>query len=136
MTWRESDIRSMLHSGAMTGVIATRHRPGAPTALDGFILYRTMADEAEILSIAVRHSTRRQGVASLLLTRAINTLRSTDVENVFLEVSETNRAALGLYRRFGFEKIGIRHNYYSTKHRKNHNALVFRMTLSSNRRRA
>lgn len=135
LSWREEDIGSMLRSGDIGGYKATRHRIGTPILFAGAILFRVMADEGEILSLSVRHSERRRGIGGALMRKALNAMKSKGAEKVFLEVSETNRAARALYRRFGFEKVGVRYNYYSTKHRQSHNALVFRLELSSRQHR-
>lgn len=130
MSWREKDVCGMLRAGEMRGYKATRRAQGAPILFVGAILFRTMADEGEILSLLVRNSARRRGIASALMTRALDTMKREGVVSVFLEVSETNRAARALYRRFGFEKVGVRYNYYSTKHQESHNALVLRLKIS------
>ena len=130
MSWREEDIGSMLRSGEISGYAATRHGRGAPILFIGAILFRTMADEGEILSLAVRRSERRRGIASALMSSALRAMKLGGAEKIFLEVSEANRAARALYQRFGFEKVGVRYNYYSTKHQKSHNALVFRLEFS------
>jgi len=131
MSWREEDIHSMLRAGDLRGYAVTRHRPGAPILFVGAILFRTVADEGEILSLSVRRAARRRGIASTLMTTTLNSMKCVAVKNVFLEVSETNRTARAFYRRFGFKKVGVRHNYYSTKQGKIHNALVFRLEISS-----
>jgi len=135
MSWREKDICTMLRDGDLSGYKATRQAPGAPDLFVGAILFRTMADEGEVLSLSVRRSVRRQGIASALIAKTLISMKLAGVKSVFLEVSETNRAARALYQRYGFEKVGVRHNYYSTKHRKHHNALVLRLKLSSCRRK-
>ncbi len=131
MTWSESGIRDMLRTGAIQGFIAYRQIPGAPLTLLGFILFRIMADESEILSLAVRRDFRRIGIASELLKRTLIFLKSRRVSSTFLEVSEANRAAIHFYKYTGFEKIGTRHNYYATAERKNYNALVLRLSIMS-----
>ncbi len=75
----------------------------------GFCSWRRIAPgEAEILNIAVDPAFRRRGVASALLDALGAQAQST----VFLEVAEPNTAAIALYRRHGWEPIGIRVGYY------------------------
>lgn len=78
----------------------------------GFILTRTTADEAEILTIGVRPSQRRQGLARQLVEQAVVLTASLGAERMFLEVSENNLPAIGLYTDCGFERVGLRKNYY------------------------
>ena len=75
----------------------------------GFCAWRQSApDEAELLNLAVRPANRRTGVASALLHALEATARGT----VFLEVSEHNAPAIALYRRHGWQQIGLRKGYY------------------------
>jgi [ribosomal protein S18]-alanine N-acetyltransferase len=76
----------------------------------GFCSWRqTIADEAEILNIAVDPSYRRRGVGSALLNAVCDQANGT----IFLEVAEDNTAAMALYRKLGFEPSGIRLGYYA-----------------------
>jgi putative acetyltransferase len=49
---------------------------------------------------------RGRGVGSALMTEAVRWARETKVEKLALSVYPDNEAALGLYRRFGFEEEG------------------------------
>lgn len=82
-------------------------------ACEAFLIVRIAADEAEILTIAVAPERRRQGLARRLLTGAAAELRSRGVQRLFLEVDDTNLAALALYRDLGAERIGHRPAYYA-----------------------
>lgn len=76
----------------------------------GHLLLQQVADECEVLSVAVVPSSRRQGVARSLLNSAFTALKPKDV---FLEVRATNAAAIGLYEGLGFRAVGRRRRYYS-----------------------
>jgi [ribosomal protein S18]-alanine N-acetyltransferase len=75
-----------------------------------------LADEAHIVTIAVRESHRRHGIAELLLIRAIELARAKDQQLVTLECRVSNAPALALYNKYGFEKVGLRPRYYSDNH--------------------
>ena len=64
--------------------------------------------EREILNIAVTPSFRRRGVAKALLERELDRRKAI----FYLEVRESNLAALALYRKVGFTEIGRRREYY------------------------
>jgi ribosomal-protein-alanine N-acetyltransferase len=81
-------------------------------AIDGFIIVRAVAGEAEILSVAVRASARKAGLGKKLVEAALDDLVRTRVHSVFLEVEDGNAAALALYTRLGFRQIGRRKGYY------------------------
>ena len=78
----------------------------------GFVVARTVADEMEILNLAVQPEARRQGVGSALLAAAFEHGRRSGAALVFLEVRESNDAARRFYERHGFEAIGRRTRYY------------------------
>ena len=82
---------------------------GEPTA--GFALSRGTLDEEELLLIAVHPDHRRRGVGAALLQRFIEDATARGRTALFLEMREGNPAD-ALYRRFGFEPIGRRRNYY------------------------
>lgn len=69
--------------------------------------------EAEILTLAVKPSYRRRGLASKMLATLIDLAISQNSEEIFLEVRANDPAALSLYRKAGFVAVGQRKNYYS-----------------------
>jgi ribosomal-protein-alanine N-acetyltransferase len=129
MDWRESGIRDMLRSGAITGLARISYRRGAPHLLDGYILFRTMADEGEILSFAVRPQSRRRGYAKDLLGQVLSFMRNKHVKQIFLEVSTANRAAIAFYANTGFKIFSVRRSYYASNNGDKHNALVLGMAV-------
>ncbi len=78
----------------------------------GFLAARKVADEAEILNIAVHRDFRRKGVASALLLAALDEFHQSAIARVFLELRESNLPALTLYDRHGFCPSGRRKAYY------------------------
>ena len=79
---------------------------------DGFILIRVVADEAEILTLAVRPEARKQGLGARLVDRAAVHAADRGAALLFLEVAEDNAAARALYARCGFSEVGRRRGYY------------------------
>ncbi len=98
-------------------------------AAEGFALSRLAADEAEILSIAVRPRRRGEGVAGRLLTAHAQTLALNRVRTIFLEVEEGNAPALALYRRQGFAEMARRNAYYRKADGSAATAIVMRRSL-------
>jgi len=78
----------------------------------GFVLIRTVADEAEILTILTRPNARRSGVARGLMVEASKQASRHHVKKMFLEVAVDNPAAHGLYTDLGFKEVGRRKAYY------------------------
>ncbi len=76
----------------------------------GFVVSReTSPGEREILNIAVEPAARRKGMARRLLENELNR----DEATWFLEVRESNAAAIALYRSIGFRPVGVRKEYYN-----------------------
>lgn len=82
------------------------------TVEDGFLLCSEVADEMEILTLCVMPSSRRQGVASSLLSAMKAYADDCGISRVFLEVAINNLPAQHLYKKMGFVSNGIRPNYY------------------------
>jgi [ribosomal protein S18]-alanine N-acetyltransferase len=78
----------------------------------GFALARTVADEAELLLLAVSRPMQGRGVGKVLLDRFTEQARERGAARVHLEVREGNQA-LSLYRQANFTLVGRRRNYYS-----------------------
>ncbi len=99
--WTAQDFADLKKSGC--DIIASQN---------GFIVYRAVTDEAEIITIGVHPDARRAGIASAMLVVAEQDLRARGIKKLFLEVAATNAAARKLYERAGFHQIGIRPKYY------------------------
>lgn len=79
----------------------------------GWCCARSVADEAELLKIAVRSDLRRRSVAARLLCSLEDILMRSSVRELFLEVRSQNVPALHFYRKHGFGEVGRRIGYYS-----------------------
>ena len=80
----------------------------------GYLIFRKILDEYEILALATNIKNLRKGIASKLLKRLIKKAKKEDINKVFLEVSENNIAGIKLYLKMGFCKLRCRKNYYKT----------------------
>ena len=80
----------------------------------GFTLVRSVADEAELLLIAVAPPYRRHGIATALLRGVIADAQGSGIATLHLEVREGNEAVV-LYVANGFARVGERRNYYRGK---------------------
>ena len=84
----------------------------AGASVAGFIVVRpTGPGEWEILNLAVEPASRRQGLGRALIQAATASVEVAQ-QAWFLEVRESNQAALALYESAGFEPTGRRENYY------------------------
>ena len=80
----------------------------------GFAGIWTIVDVAHIANIVVKKDMRNNGIGSLLLQSLINMSQELNMHEITLEVNERNSSAIGLYRKFGFEQVGLRKKYYRT----------------------
>jgi len=92
----------------------------------GMILGRVAADEAEVLTLAVKPGHQRQGIGAALLRAAMERAAGLGAVSMFLEVAVTNNAARALYAAHGFSEAGLRRHYYED----GTDALVLRSIMS------
>ena len=78
----------------------------------GYLGCYCIAGEGEITNVAVASSFRRKGIGGMLLEKLYEEGAGLDTREFFLEVRESNEAAIALYSRQGFVKEGIRKNFY------------------------
>jgi ribosomal-protein-alanine N-acetyltransferase len=81
-------------------------------SVSGFVCGRRMADEGEILNLAVRRQNRKKGEGRALLSAALEKLQKGGVRRVYLEVRESNTTAIVFYQKQGFSIMGRRPGYY------------------------
>ncbi|MBV9750076.1 MAG: GNAT family N-acetyltransferase [Acetobacteraceae bacterium] len=92
----------------------------------GLALARVIADEAELLTIAVHPAARRQGIGRTLLTAVLSEAARRGAVTVFLEVAESNAPAHALYASLAFTPVGRRKGYYASA-----DALVLRRVMTA-----
>lgn len=90
---------------------------------------QAVCDEGYITNIAVSRSHRRKGIAKALLTELDRLAKTRELSFISLEVRESNDAAVSLYTACGYEKEGLRKNFYRSP---SENALIMtkRRTVS------
>lgn len=126
--WSDGELHRLLVQDTVFGFVAGQVNAGRP-AIGGFVLARVAAGEAEILTIGVDPRHERHGLGWRLMRAALREARDKAADSMFLEVDETNVAAIGLYRKLGFAKVGERRAYYQHANRAPTAALVMRLDL-------
>lgn len=96
--------------------------------LIGYFVLMAAAGEAHLLNLSIAEPHQRRGHGGALLAEAASLARKLGAKNVFLEVRPSNRAAQGLYTRFGFRKVAVRKGYYPA-HAGREDALVLTLAL-------
>jgi [ribosomal protein S18]-alanine N-acetyltransferase len=123
--WTRSQCAGIL---PISGVSLTLARDDRSDGAIGFALSRTVADEAELLLLAVLPHHHRQGVGRLLLDDFMESARSSGAVRVHLEVRDGN-PAIEMYRGAGFGPVGRRRNYYRAPDGQRFDALTFAQDL-------
>jgi ribosomal-protein-alanine N-acetyltransferase len=82
------------------------------TSMLGYACLWHVYDQMEIADIAVSPDFREKGIGSMILRWVLEEARRRGCSNVILSVRESNRAALSLYRKFGFVELDRRKRYY------------------------
>jgi len=96
--------------------------------LIGYAVLMQAADEVHLLNLSIAEAKQRQGYGSQLLRCVGEHARGNGAHLVLLEVRPSNFAALRLYERHGFQRVGLRRDYYpDTGGRED--ALVFSLPL-------
>lgn len=78
----------------------------------GYIIYADIQGDAELLRIAVDKRYRRTGIGNKLMKDMISELVEAGTDRISLEVRAHNLPAIALYKKYGFEEIFVRENYY------------------------
>lgn len=79
----------------------------------GFAILDIVLDEGNLLDIAVDRNHRRKGVARALFEKMLEKAQEKELSFITLEVRISSTPAIALYEAMGFEKVGVRKNYYS-----------------------
>ncbi|MBD8891882.1 GNAT family N-acetyltransferase [Roseibium litorale] len=110
--WSEEEIAGLLGQTGVFCLVVRRSGLNNSRHPLGFVLIRSVAGEAEVLTIAVHPRHRGKGLAGRLMKAATFKLYSDRCECLFLEVDAANEPALRLYKSLGFRKVGERRGYY------------------------
>ena len=78
----------------------------------GYVCLSHVLDEGNIDSIAVAPAHRRRGLGQALLDAALARSRELALSELQLELRAGNAAALALYEKNGFVRVGLRRDYY------------------------
>ena len=119
--WSPAGFREVIATQGGFGLVAERSE-----TIVGYLLGREIVGEGEILNLAVDRPGRRRGVGSTLLRAGLVCFAERGVQQVFLEVRESNEAARRLYLAHGFRAVGHRPDYYRNPVE---GALILRLAL-------
>ncbi len=120
--WTAAQLANTLAQDATIGMVI---EDGAGH-LAGYLFGSVVLDQAEILTLAVYPTQRRQGLGRRLLDAVLDTMVRRGIRAIWLEVRASNEGARALYAQAGFIASGVRRGYYR---RPVEDALVLRRDL-------
>lgn len=123
--WTRSQLAGILPMGGVSLMLAREADDGGAI---GFSLFRTVADESELLLLGVLDSCRRRGIGRQLLRDFLERARNEGVARAHLEVRDGN-PAVEMYRNAGFSPVGKRRNYYHAPDGKRFDAITLAFQL-------
>ncbi len=123
--WTRSQCAGILPMAGVSLILARESDTGAAV---GFSLSRCVADEAELLLLAVLPSHHRLGIGRRLLDQFTARAGAEGASRVHLEVREGN-SAVAMYRSAGFESVGRRRKYSRAADGRSFDALTFARML-------
>ena len=95
----------------------------------GFCILQPVLDEANLLLMAIHPSEQGKGLGYALLDHSIAQLKNSPIQ-IFLEVRESNKAAIALYEKSGFHQIDLRKNYYPNADGSKEHAIIMVKTCT------
>jgi [ribosomal protein S18]-alanine N-acetyltransferase len=116
--WTAEAFWSELAQPSRCYLAAVAPGDGAPDAspdgdrLVGYAGLMVTGSEADVQTVGVAASARGRGVGGRLVTALIEEAVGRGATGMLLEVRADNPAAIGLYRRLGFEQLSVRRRYY------------------------
>ena len=106
--WNENILKSELENENSYYIVAKENDD-----IVGFGGLWKSIDDIHITNIVTKKILRNKGIGKAILNELINQAKVFGYNIITLEVNETNSTAISLYKKFGFEKVGIRKKYYN-----------------------
>lgn len=105
--WQASTFEGLLERDGVELLVMTDDED-----VIGYAVLWVILDQGELANLALTTGRRGTGLGSHLLRHVLERARRRGVLKLFLEVRASNERAIELYRRHGFEDVGIRRAYY------------------------
>jgi ribosomal-protein-alanine N-acetyltransferase len=121
--WTLGNFLDSLRSGYSSWVLRD-----AGHVLQAYGIVMLALDEAHLLNLSVARECQRRGLGWRTLDWLADVARGYGARTMLLEVRPSNPAAIRLYDRYGFQRIGVRRGYYPALDGRE-DAIVMRVTL-------
>jgi ribosomal-protein-alanine N-acetyltransferase len=110
-SWNEQMVAASLYNTYDRILVAVDQSQG--DMLVGYCIFSVPNEDCELLQIAVTGSYRKRNIASHMVQKMLRICAEEEGRHMFLEVRQSNTAAIRLYMKYGFEEISRRKHYYS-----------------------
>jgi len=110
--WTRGDFAAEINRDDSFFIVAVE-KTEEPSPCLGFAVMRQVADDGELLKIAVCEQERRRSIGGLLMSAVLGQAEKKELSSVFLEVRVSNTAAIALYEKHGFKLLRTRKDYYN-----------------------
>lgn len=97
--------------------------------LFAYFVLMPVIDELHLLTFAVAREKQKLGYARILLDAMCEYAKDNQFESIMLEVRVSNLRAIEIYKKFGFQEIGYRKNYYPAFEQTREDAIVMRVSI-------
>lgn len=109
--WSESVFRGEIQNTGISDPLVVIHRPDE--RIVGYVVYWRVRDDVQVNNIAVHPDFRGQGIGESVMKFVLEKVRRGGGVFVSLEVRASNIPAQTLYRKLGFDILGLRKGYYT-----------------------
>jgi ribosomal-protein-alanine N-acetyltransferase len=120
--WTRGIFHDCLHVGYSCWVFESE------AGIEAYGIMSLGAGEAHILTIVVYAFSRGKGLGNMMMQHLLHIARSYKVHTVLLEVRPSNKTAIRLYHKLGFNEVGLRPNYYPAEQGRE-DALIMALTF-------
>ena len=122
--WSQDEFQVYLNNPIMQTWCAFRNNE-----LLGFLLLQVIKDQAEVLTFCVDSQFQGQGIGKKILKTVIDDFKDSNGQEIILDVSKSNGAAIHLYTQFNFKPFAIRERYYQSTQGFQTDAIVMKLKI-------
>ena len=108
--WHEMTFRGEIYNQPVSSPFVIIYRP--QKKIIGYFVFWKIKAQMQINNIAIHPDFRRMGIAEAVMHKVLNEIKNGEIKFVTLEVRPSNIAARYLYKKLGFDVLGIKENYY------------------------
>lgn len=117
--WSKAILEDCLRVGYVCWVLLENN------VIQGFAMLTIGADEGHIVNVCVRPKEQGRGLGQCLIRKLLEIAKEKHLQTLFLEVRASNKSAIHLYEKFGFNQIDVRKAYYPAKPAGREDAFVY-----------